>query len=326
MANTNPLWSLYRADNARTPPRLVLDWLQEENVPPWRWLRTVATAPKVPGLSDAAERRGKKYVSLSPAEELKINMALLLRRPLLVTGRPGIGKTMLAYHLAWKLGLGEPLRWNIGSQSTLHDGLYHYDAIGHLHARDGGKGDNVDDIGDHITLGPLGTALLPTALPRVLLIDELDKATFDLPHDLLHVFEEGSYTIPELQRSSTPTSSVTPCDAHLPGAATKVSLEKGALRARHHPVVVVTSNDERDFPEALVRRCVRLEMKTPTGDKLRDIVRNHLPGADEAQITTIEGLMGTDPEATDVFLQTLFLIGKGGDAKAVLDVLRRGRA
>jgi len=137
-----------------------------------------------------------------------VNAALYLRRPLLVTGQPGSGKSTLAYAVASELKLGELLHWPVNSRTKLTDGLYHYDAIARLRdanlAQARGKANTyAEDIGYYLTLGPLGTALLPVpkeANPRVLLIDEIDKSDMDFPNDLLHVFEEGEFNIPELQR------------------------------------------------------------------------------------------------------------------------------
>ncbi|MFM6859063.1 MAG: MoxR family ATPase, partial [Dolichospermum sp.] len=112
----------------------------------------------------------------------------------------GTGKTSLAYAVAYELGLGEVLHWPITTRTTLKDGLYSYDAIGRLQdAKDKDK-DNLAEIGKYINLGSLGTALLPSEKPRVLLIDEIDKSDIDLPNDLLHIFEEGEFEIPVLRR------------------------------------------------------------------------------------------------------------------------------
>lgn len=129
-----------------------------------------------------------------------VNAALYLRRPLLVTGKPGTGKTSLAYAVAYELKLGTVLPWYITARSTLQEGLYRYDAIARL--QDVQMGDKSKDIGRYIQLGPLGTALLPSHRPRVLLIDEIDKSDINLPNDLLNLFEEGEFEIPELARIS----------------------------------------------------------------------------------------------------------------------------
>ncbi|MDW6057909.1 AAA family ATPase [Streptomyces sp. FXJ1.4098] len=138
-----------------------------------------------------------------------MNAALYLRRPLLLTGRAGSGKSTVIRQIAAELGLGEVLHWHITSRSTLADALYRYDALGRIHAHNlrtvDGKAqtdghDHGDDIGEFVQLGPLGTALLPGAPPRALLIDEIDKSDLDLPSDLLDVLERGGFEIPELAR------------------------------------------------------------------------------------------------------------------------------
>ncbi|MGW3399067.1 hypothetical protein [Streptomyces hydrogenans] len=187
---------------------------------------------QIPGLLPVMDAVGSFFAAVGRATPWQdphdidlINTSLLLHRPLLVTGRPGIGKSTLAYPVARELGLGRVLRWGIASRSTLRSGLYEYDAIGRARAslgypRPGALAPGPDvgpafgspgepngetsgaggapRIGDFVRLGPLGTALLPYELPRVLLIDELDKSDIDLPNDLLHVLESGSYAIPEL--------------------------------------------------------------------------------------------------------------------------------
>jgi MoxR-like ATPase len=129
-----------------------------------------------------------------------VNSALYLRLPLLVTGKPGTGKSSLAYAVAHELKLGRVLRWPITSRSTLQEGLYRYDAIGHI--QEANLTRKMPDIGQFIRLGPLGTALLPSRYPHPLLIDEIDKSDIDLPNDLLNIFEEGEFEIPELARLS----------------------------------------------------------------------------------------------------------------------------
>ncbi|MEV7087099.1 MoxR family ATPase [Streptomyces sp. NPDC093085] len=223
------------------------------------------------------------------AEELEmINAALYLRRPLLVTGSPGAGKSTLAHSVAHELGLGRVLRWPIVSRTTLQDGLYHYDAIARLqdvqiaaHSAASGEGAAQDpsaDIGSYIRLGPLGTALLPSEKPRVLLIDELDKSDIDLPNDLLNVLEEGEFAIPELERIA---DRLPDGEAEvLTDDGRKVRIRGGRVQCAAFPFTVLTSNGERDFPPPLMRRCIHLVLDRPDHQRLATFVRAHL--GDEA--------------------------------------------
>ncbi|GAA2721682.1 MULTISPECIES: MoxR family ATPase [Streptomyces] len=212
-----------------------------------------------------------------PEEVEAVNAALYLRRPLLVTGNPGTGKSTLAHAVAHELGLGRVLRWPIVSRTTLHDGLYHYDAIARLQdvqlERAGGRQDVPRrPIGSYVRLGPLGTALLPGDRPRVLLVDELDKGDLDLPNDLLNVLEEGEYALPELER----IADLEPQVEVLTDDGERAVVHGGRVRCTTFPFIVLTSNGERDFPAALLRRCIQLELEAPGEEQLTAMVRAHL--------------------------------------------------
>jgi len=259
------------------------------------------TEPPAPpeDAQDAVRRLGATPLGLrSEAEEADVvNAALILRRPLLVTGRPGTGKSTLAYRISRELGLGRVLRWPITTRSTLRSGLYGYDAVGRVHAAAAGQAAEEDghepgpeDIGDFLQLGPLGTAMLPHRLPRVLLIDEFDKSDIDLPNDLLDIFEAGEYSLPELVRirRRRPAVSVLTDD---PDRSTVIAA--GRVRCRAFPVVVITSNGEREFPPAFLRRCLQLRLPDPDADRLAAIVAAHLGRADDPRAR----------ELIDVFLE-----------------------
>ncbi|MDH6545254.1 MoxR family ATPase [Streptomyces sp. SPB4] len=224
-----------------------------------------------------AHRQAAELHRPEPEELEAVNAALYLRRPLLVTGYPGTGKSTLAHAVAHELKLGRVLRWPVVSRTVLQEGLYRYDALARLQdvqiaASGGGGGSGAGGIGKYIRLGPLGTALLPTERPRVLLIDELDKSDIDLPNDLLNVLEEGEFTLPELERvaDSEPEVRVLTDD----GA--KVTVRDGRVRCRAFPFIILTSNGERDFPAALLRRCIQLKLGQPGEKRLATMVRAHL--------------------------------------------------
>ncbi|MCF3118703.1 AAA family ATPase [Streptomyces luteocolor] len=296
-------WWVFRGPAELPPP------------PPWR------RRPSVPGANDG--------YFMTREETAVVNAALQLRRPLLVTGRPGTGKSSLARALARDLGLGEVLRWSVNSRSTLADALYRYDAVGRLretslrrereaprgHARRLGRRlPRTSDIGTYLRLGPLGTALAATGGPRVLLIDELDKADIDLPNDLLVVLEEGEFEIPELAR--LPEHEQT-ADVLVTGSRERVRVRRGTVRCAEPPVIVMTSNGEREFPAAFLRRCVRLDLADPDHEKLRMIVRHHLGEAALADADDLieDFLRRADVEtlATDQLLAAVHLRVTGAD-------------
>ncbi|WP_405678562.1 MoxR family ATPase [Streptomyces sp. NBC_00868] len=240
-----------------------------------------------------AHRQAAELHRPEPEELEAINAALYLRRPLLVTGFPGTGKSTLAHAVAHELKLGRVLRWPVVSRTVLQDGLYRYDALARLQdvqiaasggAVGGGQGGapgagRPPGIGKYIRLGPLGTALLPAERPRVLLIDELDKSDIDLPNDLLNVLEEGEFALPELERVADTEPEV----QVLTDDGAKVTVRGGRVRCRAFPFIILTSNGERDFPAALLRRCIQLKLGQPGEKRLATMVRAHL-GEEAAQL------------------------------------------
>ncbi|OEJ25056.1 AAA family ATPase [Streptomyces agglomeratus] len=293
--------------------------------PPWRDFASVGQDTDGSGSTDPAatdpsaarrlgvQRRLVENHHPRPAEVDAVNAALYLRRPLLVTGNPGTGKSTLAQAVAHELGLGRVLRWPIVSRSVLQDGLYRYDAIGRLQdvqlerAQGAGPSAAASSIGSYVRLGPLGTALLPSEQPRVLLVDELDKSDLDLPNDLLNALEEGEFAIPELERIADrePVVDVLTDDGR------KVPVRGGRVRCTTFPFIVLTSNGERDFPAALLRRCIQLELEPPGEEQLTAMVEAHLgsEAATEGR-DLIERFLGREPGeiiAADQLLNALYL-------------------
>lgn len=248
-----------------------------------------------------------------------VNAALALRRPLLVTGAAGSGKSTVIEQVAAELKLGDVLRWHITSRSTLTEALYRYDALGRIHAQrlDGPGGS--DDIAPFLQLGPLGTALLPSEHPRALLIDEIDKSDLDLPSDLLDVLERGEFEIPELARYREGVVRVREW-----GSTKRSAVEWGRVQCGQFPFIVMTSNGERDFPAAFLRRCIRFIMPKPTAEALRRVVEAHLEiGADPERSGTVDLLVETfvarvaagESLAVDQLLNAVHLL-TGGSALA----------
>ncbi|MEV6676436.1 AAA family ATPase [Streptomyces erythrochromogenes] len=238
--------------------------------PPWRTFpsRSAAAVFRPPaGLTEA------------------VNAALALRRPLLITGGPGTGKSTVIEQVAAELALGPVLLWHVTSRSSLADALYRYDALGRIHAHrlqqeraragtspgtaDAGMAG--DDVAAFLTLGPLGTALLPSERPRALLIDEIDKADLDLPGDLLDVLERGEFRITELMREERRTALVRTWESEV-----RHVVEDGHVQCTEFPFIVMTSNGEQELPAPFLRRCVRYTMPRPTAALIRDVVRGHL--------------------------------------------------
>lgn len=221
-----------------------------------------------------------------------VNAALLLRRPLLMTSGPGTGKTSLAFRVARELLLGPVLTWPITSSSKLRqDGLYEYDAIGRVNANSAkasGVTEEPTDIGNFIHLGALGTALLPFELPRVLVIDEIDKADLSLPNDLLATLEDGEYRVRELARVARRTPKITVHTADPGGGA---EIVEGRVVCRAFPFIVFTSDRKREFQPAFLRRVLQLEMPPPTEEQLASMVAAHFRDASSTSAELIRKLL-----------------------------------
>ncbi|MCT7973431.1 AAA family ATPase [Laspinema olomoucense] len=283
------------------------------------------------------QKRGKSFRIHSSEDQEQnrvvnmVNAALYLRRPLLVTGKPGTGKTSLAYAVAYELKLGPVLPWSITARSTLQDGLYRYDAISRL--QDVQIGDKNKDIGRYITLGPLGTALLPARHPRVLLIDEIDKSDINLPNDLLNLFEEGEFPIPELARIRLEQNQVEVTTAD----GISVPVQDGKIRCCNFPLIILTNNGERDFPPAFLRRCLRLKMPDQTNPTaLIEIIEAHLGEdsltEDPAKINQLieqfrnrrsQGDLATDQLLNAIYMVTRELKPEVSEEKDLVEILMK---
>ncbi|NUP52940.1 MAG: AAA domain-containing protein [Catenulispora sp.] len=251
-----------------------------------------------------------------------VNAALWLRRPLLITGLPGSGKSTVIEQVSAELDFGPVLRWHVTSRSTLTDALYQYDALGRIHAQRLGAGDDgggADDIAPFLQLGPLGTALLPSPRPRALLVDEIDKSDLDLPSDLLDVLESGEFEIPELVRYERDEVRV-----RLHQSRDTAAVVRGRIACTQFPFIVLTSNGEQIFPAPFLRRCVRFTMPRPSPEALRALVGAHLrmdvpEGGPVADIVRAfaDRLEAGEALAIDQLLNAVFLLSREGAPQGV---------
>jgi MoxR-like ATPase len=194
------------------------------------------------------------YVISEPLKNA-VNVTIALQRPLLIRGEPGTGKTLLAHSIA--NGLEKRLIiWNIKSTTKAQEGLYVYDTVQRLNdSRFGGS--DVSDIKQYIKLGKLGQAFVSPE-QVVLLIDEIDKADLEFPNDLLNELEEMSFYIPETNETIT---------------------------ANHRPIVVITSNAEKELPDAFLRRCIFHYIEFPNSELMEEIVRVHFPNIKDSLLS-----------------------------------------
>lgn len=187
------------------------------------------------------------------SEELMsaVNVARILEKPLLIKGEPGTGKTMLANAIAESLGM-QLLIWNIKSTTKAQDGLYVYDTIQRLYDGQFGE-EGVDDIARYIKLGKLGEAF-SSEDQVVLLIDEIDKADLEFPNDLLWELDQMEFYIHETKQT---------------------------IAARKRPIVIITSNAEKELPDAFLRRCIFYYITFPDKELMREIVTTHFDHVEE---------------------------------------------
>ena len=198
----------------------------------------------------------KDYVA---SEDLMraVNIAMVLQKPLLIKGEPGTGKTVLAEAISKSLNK-KLIIWNIKSTTKAQDGLYVYDVVQRLYDSQFG-GNNVDNVEQYVKLGKLGEAFTDEE-QVILLIDEIDKADLEFPNDLLWELDRMQFHIPETGRTVT---------------------------ANHRPIVIITSNAEKELPDAFLRRCVFHYIAFPDQELMSEIVRVHFPDLDEHLLSQV---------------------------------------
>ena len=242
-----------------------------------------------------AFRGDDKYVA---SEELlsTVNIAMALEKPLLIKGEPGTGKTKLAEAVAHALGK-QLIIWNIKSTTKAQDGLYVYDVVQRLYDSQFGT-HGVDDIAHYIKLGKLGEAF-SSEDQVVLLIDEIDKADIEFPNDLLWELDQMEFNIPETGET---------------------------IRAKHRPIVIITSNAEKELPDAFLRRCIFHYIEFPDQEQMTEIIRVHFDDLDEKLVHQamtafymIRGIRGIDkkPSTSELIDWIRALSVSGVDPKLI---------
>ncbi len=223
-----------------------------------------------------------------------VNAAIVLQKPLLVRGEPGTGKTMLAKALAESIKM--PLiSWHIKSTTKAKEGLYQYDVVQRLNDSRFGGGD-VSNIEHYIKMGPLGRAF-QSPERVIVLIDEIDKADIEFPNDLLRELDEMSFYIPETNQT---------------------------IVAKHRPIILITSNAEKELPDAFLRRCLFHYISFPTPERMKEIVHSHFENLDQKvlnlvlqkfyKLRTIDGLR-KKPSTSELIDWLTVLIQMGVDVE-----------
>ena len=225
----------------------------------------------------------KNYVA---SEELmrSVNIAIALQKPLLIKGEPGTGKTMLAEAISQALGK-KLIIWNIKSTTKAQDGLYVYDVVQRLYDSLFGN-EGVDDIGKYVKLGKLGEAFHSDE-QVILLIDEIDKADLEFPNDLLWELDKMEFYIPET---------------------------KETVKAKQRPIVIITSNAEKELPDAFLRRCIFHYIEVPDAEQMEEIIRVHFDHVEENVLKQVL--------ATFYWIRGLYNIQKKPSTSEVIDWIR----